>query len=1692
MKKITLLLIMTCLFALKGYSQTQFWSDTFDSSPTSGTRTTEENGGTSPLPSLSYFKLTDGSTISQVVPFTGKEGSFFWAGEDHNALGTGFSASGAVTNQTASATTNELQIDWTGINIAGKTGLSFKGLIAAASTNEPWDNTNACISGVGTTNTDYIIVEYSIDGSPYTSLIRFFNRGSASGTGDKYLFEDTDGNGCGDGTQLTNAFNEFTKNILGTGNTLSLRIRIFSEGNNEEWGIDNFRLFEAPSCPTVIVTPLAQTNVSCNGGSNGSASVTASGGTGLTYNWSPGTPSGDGTATVTGLTPGLWTCTVTNSCGNSSFTNITITQPTAIVVSPLSQTNVSCFGGSNGAAQINTPTGGTGSYTYNWTPGNPIGDGTRSVTGLSAGIWTCTVTDANGCTAVQNFNLNQPTALTVTPASQTNVSCFGGSNGAASINIPTGGAGGYTYNWTPGNPTGDGTTSVTGLSAGTWTCTVTDANGCIAVQTFNLNQPTALTVTPASQTNVSCFGGSNGAASINTPTGGAGGYTYNWTPGNPSGDGTTSVTGLSAGTWTCTVTDVNGCTAVQTFNLNQPTALTVTPASQTNVSCFGGSNGAASINTPTGGAGGYTYNWTPGNPTGDGTTSVNGLTAGTWTCTVTDVNGCTAVQTFNLNQPTALTVIPASQTNVSCFGGSNGAASINTPTGGAGGYTYDWTPGNPTGDGTTSVTGLTAGTWTCTVTDVNGCIVSQNFTVTEPAVVSSPTATATQTFCNGATVANLAATGSSLQWYLTSSGGSPLASNTVLLDATNYYVSQTIGSCESNRTTVSVTLSSSSTNTTTVSACDSYTWTVNGTTYTTSGTYNFVSGCNTEVLNLTINPSTTNTTTATACDSYTWTVNGTTYTTSGTYNFVSGCNTEVLNLTINPSTTNTTTASACDSYTWAVNGSTYTTSGTYNFVSGCLTEILNLTITPSTTNTTTASVCDSYTWAANGTTYTTSGTYNFVSGCVNEVLNLTITPTPIVDAGVTPATACANSIVVLTGTTPLTTSSGFTGAFAPANWNFVNTNANGSVNTAAAPASIAITGGNNGSGSAGNSNYTIVVPTSGNISFNWNYTTTDGANWDRPRILINGTPTVLTGYNTSGSTSQSGTMTVPVTAGQTFGFNVFTLDNSFGAATVTFSNFVASTPTLQWTASNGGTIVGANNQLSVSVSSAGTYTLTASNGTCTAFDSVDVNYFIATPQPTANATQSFCDAATVNNLQATGTAIQWFVAPTGGTALNATDALTNATTYYVSQTLNGCESTRVAVSVVITPSTTNTTTASACDSYTWAVNGTTYTTSGTYNFVSGCNTEILNLTITPSTTNTTTASACDSYTWTVNGTTYTTSGSYNFVSGCNTEVLNLTITPSTTNTTDITACDTYTWAVNGTTYTTSGSYNFVSGCNTEVLNLTITPSTTNTTTASACDSYTWTVNGTTYSTSGSYNFVSGCNTEVLNLTITPSTTNTTNITACDTYTWAVNGSTYTTSGTYNFVSGCLTEVLNLTITPSTTNTTTASVCDSYTWAANGTTYSTSGTYNFVSGCATEILNLTITPTPIVDAGITPATACADTTVVLTGTVSPVPSTGFTGAFAPANWNFVNTNANGSVNAAAAPTSIAITGGNNGSGSSGNSNYTIVVPASGNISFNWSYNSADGANWDRPRILINGTPTVLTGYNTSGSSTQSGT
>ena len=236
-------------------------------------------------------------------------------------------------------------------------------------------------------------------------------------------------------------------------------------------------------------------------------------------------------------------------------------------------------------------------------------------------------------------------------------------------------------------------------------------------------------------------------------------------------------------------------------------------------------------------------------------------------------------------------------------------------------------------------------------------------------------------------------------------------------------------------------------------------------------------------------------------------------------------------------------------------------------------------------------------------------------------------------------------------------------------------------------------------------------------------------------------------------------------------------------------------------------------------------------------------------------------------------------------------------------------------------------------------------TAGTHSVVvsnSGCSSVTVPVVISgpAQLTTTDTQAACGSYTWPLNGVTYSTPGTNTYTynttngSGCTViNTLNLTITPSSIHTTTASACDSYTW--NGTTYNASGLYTgTTTNCVTEKLNLTITPSSIHTTTASACDSYTW--NGTTYNASGLYTgTTTNCVTEKLALTINHSTTSSQSATACDTYTWSANGQTYTASGTYTSTStnaaGCTdTKTLVLTINNSTSSSQSATACDTYT------------------------------------------------------------------------------------------------------------------------------------------------------------------
>ncbi|WP_281233076.1 T9SS type A sorting domain-containing protein [Flavobacterium gelatinilyticum] len=470
-----------------------------------------------------------------------------------------------------------------------------------------------------------------------------------------------------------------------------------------------------------LVATTSQTDVLCNGGNTGSASVVPSGAVGpFTYVWSP---SGGTADTATGLTAGNYSVTITAGNGCSIVKNFTISEPSAIAISP-SQTNVTCNQGSNGSATVSV-TGGTGSYTYSWAP---AGGTSATATGLTAGIYTVTVTDANLCTATETITITEPDAIIATP-SKTDISCNGGVNGTATVTV-TGGTGAYTYSWAPYGGTA---ATATGLAAGTFTVTITDANGCTGTQDIIIIEPAAITASIV-QTDVTCNGLADGSATV-TAAGGTGAYTYSWAP---SGGTAETASGLAAGIYTVTITDANGCTGTQSVTIAEPTALTAA-ISHTDVTCNLGSDGSATVSV-SGGTAGYTYSWAP---SGGTAATATGLTAGIYTVTVTDANGCTATENVTIAQPTAIDVT-AVTTNVTCNGDSNGSIAL-TVTGGTGAYTYSWLH---SGETTSAVSGLAAGDYIATVTDANGCFSSLTITINEPAVLAA-TVSKTDVSCNG-------------------------------------------------------------------------------------------------------------------------------------------------------------------------------------------------------------------------------------------------------------------------------------------------------------------------------------------------------------------------------------------------------------------------------------------------------------------------------------------------------------------------------------------------------------------------------------------------------------------------------------------------------------------------------------------------------------------------------------------------------------------------------------------------------------------------------------------------------------------------------------------------------------------------------------------------------------------------------
>lgn len=730
-----------------------------------------------------------------------------------------------------------------------------------------------------------------------------------------------------------------------------------------------------------------------------------------------------------------------------------------------------------------------------------------------------------------------------------------------------------------------------------------------------------------------------------------------------------------------------------------------------------------------------------------------------------------------------------------------------------------------------------------------------------------------------------------------------------------------------------------------VSACDSYTWPVNGLTYTTSENINYTlpspknsQGCDSIlILRLTINHSSSSSSSVTACDKYRWPANRVWYYTSGTYNFTrsnsTGCDSNMtLNLTIHHGDTLDDTKNVCDSYTWEGDTYTSTTTQTKHLQNRYTCDsmvTLHLTVRHSTSSTTVQNVCDSYTWnvasygGASHTvgTYTTSGTrmetVTNKAGCdSNMTLNLTVRKS---SAYVANQTACDSYT-----------------------WQVANFNGTGShtvgtyTSSTSSPTATVV----NKAGCDSNISLHLTV-------YHKNLTGTASAN-------------VCDSYTWNGST---------YTVSGSYPYATQTTHGCDSLATlslvVRYSNSGTQTANVcdsyTWNVANYG---GGGSH------AVGTYTSSTSSPTAVVVNkagcdsTVHLN-LVVRRSSSYNDVHDVCDSYTWVN--------------------GATYTLSTNTPTHVITNAAGCDST-MRLKLTVRHSSTYTDVHTACDNFVW--HGNTYTTdnsTATYTTTNavGCDSTVtLNLTMNGSTFATDPHTVCDSYTW--HGVTYTSSNNtaqYHTTNakGCDSTVtLNLTVNYTSHVIDEQTACYSYDW--HGGHYTASTSSPIwtgtnASGCDSVVnLNLTIINNNTYTTNATACDSYTW--NGTTF-TSSVINETRtltnhwGCDSiDVLNLTINHSTSSTDVKNRCDSYTW-LDGNTYTVNNntaTYHTTNtqGCDSLItLNLTIRKSTIRNDVHDVCDRYTWV-DGNTYTNTTTATYVvpagnaAGCdSTVYLNLTV-------------------------------------------------------------------------------------------------------------------------------------
>ncbi len=452
--------------------------------------------------------------------------------------------------------------------------------------------------------------------------------------------------------------------------------------------------------------------VTCNGGSNGSATVFVLGGIPpYTYQWNVSPPNAVGNS-INNVAAGTYTLSITDATNCTAVRTVIITEPVGMILQ-LSQQPTFCYHSCDGAVSVDTIIGGVPTYNYSWSNGYVL----RRFDNQCAGIYTVTVSDFNSCTKSATITITQPDTLLINLTAMAAANCTN-ADGSASVTA-TGGNGGYIYYWDNTNPNA----TATNLTSGMHSVLVTDTKGCKRRDSIFINTSPAIigSITPTSIEEAKCFGTCTGQITVTTITNGVAPYSFLWS----NGDTQITADSLCASNrYTVTVTDAVGCTATTFADMTERPELQITPTT-TNVRCFQEANGRVNTNI-TGGTAPYSFLWSNARAND----SLLNIRAGIYTLRVTDFNNCVITSTVTVTEPPLLTARIDNLNPILCSGERTGNLTA-IVTGGSPDYMYQYT-GQPFASVVPNLANIGGGNYNVTVTDTHNCSAVATIRVDDP------------------------------------------------------------------------------------------------------------------------------------------------------------------------------------------------------------------------------------------------------------------------------------------------------------------------------------------------------------------------------------------------------------------------------------------------------------------------------------------------------------------------------------------------------------------------------------------------------------------------------------------------------------------------------------------------------------------------------------------------------------------------------------------------------------------------------------------------------------------------------------------------------------------------------------------------------------------------------------------------